>query len=972
MNLSRTKKNALSVLSASVIVVLVSMSLAIFFFDHQLIVFKKVLPEKIAIFTSVSDLGPLLRYFLLFLPVVALSVLVPGALRARRTGQALAEGLAGQTLTLVPLLFLSFGRFFSGKHLQFIFSLPLYPLLVAGAAASVLFLNASYHLEFRLSDFIRERAFPGQRAREGRGRTVILLGLAGLLLVHFMTLSPFFRRFSSLMIFTGDEPKYLRMTHSLATDGDLDVTDDFVGDEVEVQWRLEQARAAGERAIGHFSIVGRDGGIYHFHMPGISFLILPGYLLDLAVFERDIPNTQALMFLPARMVFTRLMFFMLALGMFLLAARFFFRMFGSRAIAGFLLLALVLATKVPEFLFQVYPESAAIFFLLLGLNAVFFPFRNKGWNAFSLVLAIGCLPWLHQRYIPLAACLYGLFLFQEFFERKSWKHALTVSLALTAAGLGYLYYFFALTGDPWPWSLYSLWGTSYTRLAILPSGFFGYLFDTGSGLLSLAPVFFFTLTGIYWGIRLDRRRAVKLLALILPYFGLISVTPWHGLAWETARMSLVLFPVFLAFAGYNLRAVASRTSWAHIVFYAAGLGFILWNRLHRLWDISLGNVLILPHQVGYIIQCFIVLVLFYLAFWGLDVRAQKKRRALPSLDQVRRLVERALQRLRAVGRGAAPRRALTVLAVVLPAAYILVFLKNWDDKTLAMSYFDALNKVERSSQAALQPKGYSSSSRRKGEAKFMDIFNWTVPIELLPERNRTVVRFGPGYLADRCPPGSYKVDLEFFDPPPELTLLAFDFLRESREMPIDPHSGRVIVSTIYLVFRDMPVSPEFVIRHEGRIVRPVKGVMHFFPIPSLVFDKKLIVRLSEGLYPNCIRTNGTHTYLGFIANTRKDNSSFRLNLSLLEKPGGGKGTKETPLGAYSIKLRNRGRHKFDIRLDRPDKIWPEEGTIIFSVSDARGRPMACRSVWLPFRKNAWLISFGMERPYGQPPPPGLP
>ncbi|MBM3296392.1 MAG: hypothetical protein FJY83_02210, partial [Candidatus Aminicenantes bacterium] len=664
-----------------------------------------------------------------------------------------------QAMTLAPLLFLVFGRFLYGKHLKFIFYLPLYHLLSAAVLVAVLWMNASLHFRFRPGGFFR-RSGPERPHRLPDGKkAALLLSPLILLFVHFLTLSPFFHRFSSLMVFTGDEPKYLRMVHSLASDGDLDLTDDFIGDEVYVQWLKDKTAAARERAIGHFSVLGRDGGIYHFHMPGISFLMLPGYLLDLAVFHRDIPNTQALMFLPAKLVFTRLVFFVLALGLFILAARLYRRMFRSTAIAALLLLALLLATKVPEFLFQVYPESAAIFFLLLGLNAVFCPFRRTGGNALALILAVGCLPWLHQRFFPLAAGLLGLFLYRELFEHRRWKGALVVSLVLAAFGLGYLYYFYAITGNPLPWSMYSLWGSTYTRAAILPSGFFGYLFDTGSGLLSLTPVFFFTLTGIFWGVRLDRRRTVMLLALALPYFLLISITPWHGLPWETTRMSLVLYPVFLVFAGQTLRALAAHTSWAHLVFYAAGLGFVLLNRVHRLWSISLGNVLILPHQVGYIIQCALVLAGFYLVLAGLGLWTKKKL-AVPSWTGFRAFFHAAGRKIGAIFRAPALRKTLAGLAVGIPAAYMPVFLSNWSDKSMALSYFGALGKLSAAETTALHPRGHPSSFLRKGDGKFPDIFRWEVPFELRPESRKTVIRFGPKFFADLCPAGCYKVDLE--------------------------------------------------------------------------------------------------------------------------------------------------------------------------------------------------------------------
>jgi len=950
-----TMRRPLAWASAGGIVILASFALGVFFFDRGLIVFKKVQPHKTTIFSNMTDLGPLWKYTLGTALLLGAAVLFLGFLRSRKTGCVPAECMFRQAATLLPLLALFFSRFAYGKYLKSLFDIPLYPLLIAAAAAAVLGMNASFHFGLRLGGSRERGAAEETPGRMGRTKFALVLISSILLLAHLLSQSPFYRRFTSLMVFTGDEPKYLRMAHSLASDGDLDLTNNFVGDEVEVDWLLQKTIASGEKAIGHFSVVGRDGGIYHFHMPGISFLMLPGFLLDLAVFQRDIPNTQALMFLPAKMVFTRLVFLMLAVGLFLLAARLFYRMFRSTVVAALLLLALLFATKIPEFLFQVYPESAAIFFLFLGLNAVFFPFRRGGGNALALILAVGFLPWLHQRFLPLAAGLYGIYLFREILERKNWKRALGVSLSLAAVGAGYLYYFYAITGSPLPWSMYSLWGTSYTRAAILPSGFFGYLFDTGSGLLTLTPVFFFTLTGIYWGVKLDRRRALMLLALALPYFGLISITPWHGLAWETTRMSLALYPVFLIFVGYTVRALASRTSWAHLAFYAAGLGFVVLNRAHRFWNISLGNVLILPHQVGYIIQCAFVLAGFLLALWGLDLWTKRRLGAL-SFKRIQEFAENARRELRPLWRSRGLRKTLAALAVGLPAVYLPVFLANWDDKTMALSYFAALNKVAGSETVALHPKGHPSSARNKGDAKYLDIFRWEVPVELLPDPKKTVVRFGEGLFADACPAGCYKVDLELYNPPPELTLLALDFMGETREMRVTPHIGKTVVSTIYLVFRDIPVSPAFVIRHEGQIARPVKGRMHFFPVPSVIFDKNLMIRLSEDLYPDCVRTSGSFHYLTFVANSRKDNARFTFNLFRLPVSDTGDKEGELLVAAHPVRFRNRWRHKIEMRLDLPSEDRSEGDILFVFVEDASGRTLSGRSIWLEVRDGAWAIN----------------
>jgi hypothetical protein len=751
------------------------------------------------------------------------------------------------------------------------------------------------------------------------------------------------------MIFLGDEPKYLRMAYSLASDGDLDLTDDFVGDDVEVYGLLQKARASGKRAIGDYSIVGRGGGIYHFHMPGISALILPSFLLDLKVFPRSIPNLQPLMFLPAKMVFTRAWLMILALGFFLLVARFYDRVFRSSLILAALLLGLLFLTKVPEFMLQVYPETAAGACLFLGLNALFFPFSRPWPNRLALIAGIGFLPWLHQRFIPLALSLYVLYLFQALGSKRQGKEFLGVSLGLAGIGLGYAYFFYSITGSPMPWSLYSLWGTSYTRPAIFPSGFFGYLFDTSSGLLAQFPVFLFALTGIYWAAKLDRRQTGRLMVVVLPYFCLISITPWHGISWETMRMSLILFPLFLVFVGYTIRALTNHTSWPHLVFYSAGLAFLLWNKTRLFWEISLGNVLVLPHQVGYIIQCAVVLVLFCLALWGLDRWTEKRLGPLP-LPRIRRFLQERRLRFKRGKFRPAMGKALVGLGLAFPILYSLIFINNWGDKTLAPSYFSAVAKVRRWPEVHLHRLDRPSIGYKKSDEEFVDLFSWEVPFQLSPGEQRQSVRFGPRILFAKCPAGCYRVDLEFYDPPEALTNLSLDFRHETRQIEVNPRPGTTTVSATYLVFEDMFISPEFVLRYATPLSRAVKGKMLFSPVPCVIFGKKLILQPGDDLSREALRTHGSRTYLTLTAYARKVHSTYVFRLSPLE------GASD---GVVAVDFRTGSQQRLSFPLDVPGSPWPENGVAAFSASDGSGRSLKARRDWLPFLKagNVYTIVF---------------
>jgi len=917
---------------AVLLLVLVSYALGIFLFDRDLIVHKKIDAEGASVYANASDLAGAAKWSAVAFAALAVLALAGGKTWAAARGRGLGEGFAGQVRTLAPALFLVFGRFVEGKAVNYIVPLPLAPALAFGVLLAVVCGNARFHRGLRLGDFVRRRLGPPGAARRENAKTALLIAGLASLLVHLLTLSPYYRRFSSNMIFLGDEPKYLRMAYSLASDGDADLTDDFIGDDLFVYEMYQQARASGTRPLGDYSVTGRRGGIYHFHMPGISALIWPSLVLDFKAYPRDIPNTQPLMFLPAKMIVTRLWMLAHALGFFFCLARFYDRMFRSRSLLAVLLLAFLFGTAFPEFMLQVYPETAAGLSLFLGLNALFFPFRGTWTNRLALVIGIGSLPWLHQRFAPLAVSLYLLFLVRALRSRAGRREALSVSLGLAPAGAAYAYYFYAITGSPLPWSLYSLWGTSYTRAAIFPSGFFGYVFDTSSGLLVLFPVFLFALAGVYWGLARERPAALKLLAVILPYFFLISITPWHGLSWETTRMSLILFPVFLVFAGFTLRALAESASWAHLVFYSAAAAFLMGNKGGRFWEISLGNVLILPHQVGYIIQSAVVLILFFLAHWGLDLWA-KKSKAVLSLDKLRgRIRERSGPFLKAAA-GPVPRKVLAGLMAGLPGLYAAVFFNNWGDKTLSPSYFRTMAMVRRSPEARLHPLDRPTAVIKRSDPEFVGLFRREVLFQLWPGRQRESVRLGPAFLLERCPAGAYRLDLEFDDAPPELTHLSLDFMGETRPIEVSPRTGTTFVSATYLAFEDIFISPEFVLRHAAPLSRPVRAKLRFSPLPCLVFGRELIVLPGDDMSAEAVRARGSRADIVLTAYARKALSSYALRLA---------GADGVEMGSAAAVFPAGGKRRL---LIPGDALPPADGSAVLSVFDGTGRSLSGRGAW---------------------------
>ncbi|MBM3285713.1 MAG: hypothetical protein FJY81_07545, partial [Candidatus Aminicenantes bacterium] len=254
--------------------------------------------------------------------------------------------------------------------------------------------------------------------RKRRGKGIFLFLLAVLLFLK-MHNEPVFQRFLTDRVFEGDENKYMRMVQSLAADGDLDLSNIwFEKAQMKAVWK--EVLSSGSRQFGDFYFLARNGGIYALHMPGVAFLLLPAYKLDSMIFPGDPERAPiGLPFLPGKLLFTLLWLATLAVVNFALFLRLIDRLFGSPLIAAILFFLLVYSSPFPHYSFTVFPGCSAAFFFLLALNGILFPFRSRTMNDGLLVLGIAFLPWLHQRFIPLAGALFLVFCIKNWEWRSS-------------------------------------------------------------------------------------------------------------------------------------------------------------------------------------------------------------------------------------------------------------------------------------------------------------------------------------------------------------------------------------------------------------------------------------------------------------------------------------------------------------------------------------------------------------------------
>jgi len=330
----------------------------------------------------------------------------------------------------------------------------------------------------------------------------------------------------------GDEPHYLVMAQSLRSDGDLDLTDEFAS--------REYAPFYGGDLAPHTSPNTPPGRLYSMHSPGLPVLLLPGYAIAGYAGARTFTSALAAL--------TTVLLYRLVRDV-----------AGDERIAGAVWAVATFSPPLAFYAVTLYPE------ILAALAVVAFLLTARGAPRAGAVLAAAMLavvlPWVHTKYIPLAAAGLGFTLLRPY----RWPARIAAAAAF-ATSIALLSFFFqSFYGSP---SVTAALGPADVSLRRIPWGAAGALFDRQYGLLLVAPLLAFAIPG---GLALWRRRtgdglraAAFFLLVLLPAAAYVG---WWGGAAPPARYVLpVVGPMLLAAA-----MVASRARDAFAALGGAGL-----------------------------------------------------------------------------------------------------------------------------------------------------------------------------------------------------------------------------------------------------------------------------------------------------------------------------------------------------------------------------------------------------------------
>jgi hypothetical protein len=371
--------------------------------------------------------------------------------------------------------------------------------------------------------------------------------------------------------FTGDEPHYLLAAHSLVSDGDINLADDYAKREYGAFYAGLLKPHAREGRKG-------PGFLYSKHFPGVSAIALPLYALGRAAGARG-----AVLVAVSRLPLAALSALLASL-LFLFLSDLVRRR--GVALAGWALFAL--ASPFLFFSALIYSEVPPALISLFVLRTIVLGRRTSAALLSLSGAGIGLMAWFNIKYLPLAAGVFAAAGISVLFESKRRVRDILLLALPAAVPLAALY---AALQDLWggasPVLVYRGATGAFVPLAnfFRPSAaeianhFIGLVLDQRTGIFVWGPLLVLSVPGLVRLLR-RRRRPERLLLIPLAAWWSFSaaVNTWGGFC-PPGRPLLPVLPLFVALAAVALneplgrarRAVAAVLTAATVLITLAGL-----------------------------------------------------------------------------------------------------------------------------------------------------------------------------------------------------------------------------------------------------------------------------------------------------------------------------------------------------------------------------------------------------------------
>jgi hypothetical protein len=380
---------------------------------------------------------------------------------------------------------------------------------------------------------------------------------------------------------SGDEPHYLIVAESLASDGDLDLSNNYFNGDA--RW----FGADDLVPLAHAART-RHGALWSTHDVGLPVLVAPVYALAMRA-SRLVPDP-----LLARMRQTRGLFAYSLVSFTMVVATAFFATLFMRSLmrhttvaaAAGITLLLVLSPPVLSHAFLVFPETPALWVTCAFVWLIALPGTDltRG-RVLSVMAAIGAMPWLHRKYslYCLALAIVVVITHREWLKAqpRAW---------LALAGLAAVAPQAALHATTmWAWGHLGgpqMLGGLPFKVTGGPKGALGLLFDRERGLLGYAPVYL--LAPVWWGLAWREHRAL-LLPIACLFIPMSMFVTWDAGFSPAARflvplLPLVLLPAVRAFGNRRFISLAIP-----VLVFQAIVTALAWQFPRRLWPREQGT-----------------------------------------------------------------------------------------------------------------------------------------------------------------------------------------------------------------------------------------------------------------------------------------------------------------------------------------------------------------------------------------------
>lgn len=333
---------------------------------------------------------------------------------------------------------------------------------------------------------------------------------------------------------TGDEPHYLIMTHSLIHDGDLNLANNYANKDYFNFFKYS--------IDPHTTTNIYDGRklAYSIHEPGLSFVLLPGYLLA-GVFGAVIT-----MNIFAALITVNLFLLFLGIGV-------------PRDKSLKLSVLLSFIAPVSLYAQQLFPEILAALIILYSFRKINEGPGDNPLNYARIIIPMAAILWLNVRYIPVFT---GLFIYLVFRSKHKFINWLTIILPLVISYAGLRGYMLNYYGNP-SFAATKGYGSnvfSWIRVDLLLNNSMKFLFDREIGLFIYAPVLMLFLLGTAMLLRKYSRTAIFALMIVISEYVLITVNGLGGNGgWAPpARYMVCITPLLSVMAGYAYSECKSK------------------------------------------------------------------------------------------------------------------------------------------------------------------------------------------------------------------------------------------------------------------------------------------------------------------------------------------------------------------------------------------------------------------------------